>query len=47
MRIKIESEFLPIPLRNYDSLGRAQTLTHHKVIRLTASFLSGGKNENT
>jgi len=38
MRIKIESEFLPIPRLNYDQLGRAQTLTHHKVIRLTARF---------
>ncbi|MDH3269484.1 MAG: T9SS type A sorting domain-containing protein [Ignavibacteria bacterium] len=43
MRIKIESEFLPIPRLNYEPLGRAQTTTHHKVIRLTTKFLSGGK----
>jgi len=41
VRIKIESEFLPIPQLNYDPLGRAQTITHIKVIRLTARFFIG------
>ena len=45
MRIKIESEFLPIPRLNYVQLGRVQTSKYHKVTRLTANFLSGGKNE--
>jgi hypothetical protein len=43
VRIKIESEFLPLPRFSCNPLGRAQTTTHHKVIRLTANFLSGGK----
>jgi hypothetical protein len=38
VRIKIESEFLPTPRLNYDPLGRVLTPTHHKVIRLTATF---------
>jgi hypothetical protein len=38
MRIKIKSEFLPIPQLNCDPLGRGQTKTHHEVIRLTAKF---------
>jgi hypothetical protein len=38
MKIKTESEFLPIPQINYDPIGRTQTTTRHKVIRLTAIF---------
>jgi hypothetical protein len=38
MRIKIESEFLPIPHLNYDPSGRAQTTTPDKVSRLSARF---------
>jgi hypothetical protein len=39
MRIKIESEFLPNPRLNYDSLGRAQTTAHQLVLWLTIRFL--------
>jgi len=45
MRINIESEFLPIPQQNYTPLGRTQTTTHQKVIRLTARFFIRRKNE--
>jgi len=38
MKIKIESEFLPIPRLNYDPLGRTQTTTHQKVLQINAGF---------
>ena len=37
-RIKMKSEFLPIPNQNFDPSGRIQTKTHHKFLWLTARF---------
>ena len=37
--------FLPIPHLNYDLIGREQHTAHQKVLRLTARFFNGGKNE--